>query len=118
MTLDSGSSIEGVSGGRGNDKITGNDLANTLRGNGGDDTLIGGAGGDTYLFAAQQALGTDTIDESGGGADWLNFNATSGVGVTVDLSDGAAQVVSGSLTLILGSGATIEHIRGGRETTR
>lgn len=51
--------IENLSGGEGNDRFTGNTLANTLKGNAGNDTLdggygndvlIGGTGNDTFVF--------------------------------------------------------------------
>ena len=58
-------------------------------------------------------MGTDTLDESGGGIDTLDFSATTTRHVVVDLSNAAAQVVNAGLTLILGSGATIENAIGG-----
>jgi Ca2+-binding RTX toxin-like protein len=45
------------------DRLTGTDLANTLRGGLGNDFLDGGLGGDTYLFSAGD--GGDTILDSG-----------------------------------------------------
>src|SRR5262245_18202247 len=56
-----------IGGGTGNDTITGGS---------GNDTLIGGAGNDTFRFDTDAALGSDTIDESGGGIDTLDFSAT------------------------------------------
>src|SRR5262249_25629767 len=47
-----------INGGEGNDAIIGSQ---------GNDTLIGGAGNDTYRFDTDLALGSDTINESGGG---------------------------------------------------
>src|SRR5262249_2561913 len=44
----------------------GNDI---LMGGAGNDTLTGGAGNDIYRFDADLALGSDTINESGGGVD-------------------------------------------------
>ena len=47
----SGTTIERVFAGDGDDIITGNDANNILYGGGGDDTLIGGAGIDTAVFS-------------------------------------------------------------------
>ncbi|MEQ1577133.1 MAG: M10 family metallopeptidase [Hyphomicrobium sp.] len=58
FTIANGADIENASGGRGNDVLTGNELANVLygnrgndqlRGSGGSDTLFGGAGRDNLL---------------------------------------------------------------------
>src|SRR5262249_59607896 len=83
-----------VVGGAVADRITGNPLDNLLQGRGGDermvggwsndacladrgnDVLTGGAGDDVYPFDTDGALGSDTIKESGGGTDWLDFSLT------------------------------------------
>jgi serralysin len=72
-------SIENVTGGSGNDTLTGNAVANRLEGgagndkldgNGGVDTLIGGAGDDTFITDGSAILteavggGTDTVQSS------------------------------------------------------
>lgn len=72
-----GASIENVVGGAGNDRITGNDLANRLRGGAGDDLFdgLGGAdhhdlgdgGADRILVSRGEAGGEETI--AGFGAD-------------------------------------------------
>ena len=72
------------------DTLTGNTLSNTLTGGPGSDTLVGGAGNDTHLFDADIALGSDTINESGGGIDTLDFSATTTRGVAINLSNAAA----------------------------
>lgn len=41
--------VEQIIGGRGNDTLRGNDLANTLRGDGGNNSLIGGLGDDLLV---------------------------------------------------------------------
>src|SRR5262249_52278500 len=74
-----------INGGAGNDILTGGRR---------DDVLIGGAGNDTYRFDTDTALGSGTIDESGGGIDTLDFSATTTRAVTIDLSNAAAQVVN------------------------
>jgi putative cell wall-binding protein/Ca2+-binding RTX toxin-like protein len=70
------SSIENVTGGRGNDTIIGDDKDNVLSGGPGDDTIYGGGGDDTiYGDAGDDELygeeGNDTID-GGAGDDYLH----------------------------------------------
>jgi Ca2+-binding RTX toxin-like protein len=93
-----------IDGGTGDDVITSGS---------GNDTLVGGAGNDTYLFDTDAALGSDTIDESGGGIDTLDFSSTNTRAVSIDLSNPAAQVVNAGLTLTLSAGNTIENAIGG-----
>ncbi|MBN1818737.1 MAG: hypothetical protein JW828_15350, partial [Sedimentisphaerales bacterium] len=64
--------IEDVIGGSGNDSLTGNEGANRLAGGRGNDTLTGGAGDDTYVLNPD---GIDTIIETGGGIDTLDYSA-------------------------------------------
>jgi Ca2+-binding RTX toxin-like protein len=66
--------------------------------------------GDSYT---DNALGSDTINESGGGVDRLDFSTTTTRAVSIDLSDAAAQVVNAELTLTLSAGNTIENVTGG-----
>jgi len=122
LTLSASDSIENVVGGSLNDRLTGNALANRITGNGGNDTLsggggndvlIGGAGNDIYLFDTDLALGSDTINESGGGIDTLNFSATTTRSVSVDLGNAAAQIVNAGLTLTLSANNTMENVIGG-----
>jgi Ca2+-binding RTX toxin-like protein len=122
VTLSGGDMIENLIGGGGADTLTGNSLDNTITGNAGNDTitgaegndtLIGGAGNDIYLFNADSALGSDTLNEAGGGTDTLNFAGTTTAGVTVDLSADSAQTVNANLTLTLGTGANFENVTGG-----
>src|SRR5262249_54997440 len=75
--------------------------------------LTCGAGTDVYSFDTDLALGSDIIDESGGGFDALDFSATTTRAVTIDLSNAAAQVVNAGLTLTLSAGNTIENVTGG-----
>ncbi|MDF3607815.1 pre-peptidase C-terminal domain-containing protein [Paracoccus sp. DMF-8] len=77
-------SIENVTTGGGNDRLTGNAAANRLVSGAGNDTLSGGAGNDTL----DGGLGNDVID-GGAGIDTLLF---SGAGaVRVNLGATAAQ---------------------------
>lgn len=58
----SGSGADILLGGAGNDTLVGED---------GADMLIGGAGDDYYYYA--EGSGSDTVDNTGGGTDWLYF---------------------------------------------
>src|SRR4051812_36127422 len=92
-----------IDGGAGNDTLTGGSR---------NDVLTGGAGNDTYRFDTDNALGSDTINESGGGVDTLDFSATTTRAVSIDLGNAAAQVVNAGLTLTLSAGNTIENVTG------
>jgi Ca2+-binding RTX toxin-like protein len=117
--------IETVSGGSGNDILTGNAAANFLYGNGGNDVLNGGDGDDTlagqggddmYVFGDATVNQTDTVYENTGeGTDTLYF-ASMTTAVTVDLTSdtmlaGMAHrlVKSGSA----GQAANFENVVGG-----
>ncbi len=131
LTLNSATAFENLVGGSGDDTLTGNTLANNLTGGGGNDLLSGGTGNDTlvgqagddtlrgdlgndrYLFDTGVLLGSDTIDESAGGVDTLDFSATSNLGVVVNLGVAATQIINSNLTLTLGSSTTIENLTGG-----
>ncbi|MFN5299036.1 MAG: beta strand repeat-containing protein [Planctomycetaceae bacterium] len=114
LVLSQGATIENVSGGSGDDTILANLLVNRLEGRGGNDRLEGRAGNDTYVFAVNVPLGTDTLTEtSTGGVDTLDFSATVSDGLTVNLSEGATQVVSSRLSIVLGSASLFENIVGG-----
>jgi Ca2+-binding RTX toxin-like protein len=58
--------------GSGNDILIGGNGNDTLVGEDGADMLIGGAGDDDYYYSA--GSGSDTIDNIGGGTDWVFFN--------------------------------------------
>jgi Ca2+-binding RTX toxin-like protein len=58
--------------GSGNDILIGGNGDDTLVGEDGSDMLLGGAGNDQYVW--QTGSGSDTIDNTGGGTDWLFFN--------------------------------------------
>ena len=104
LALSSGTTLENVLGGSLGDTLTGNTLANTL---------TGGAGNDSYLFDTDLALGSDTVNEAGGGTDTLDFSTTTTRAVTIDLSSAAAQVVNAGLMLTLSANNTLENVVGG-----
>jgi Ca2+-binding RTX toxin-like protein len=58
--------------GSGNDILIGGAGVDTLVGEDGQDVLIGGLGNDKYVWKA--GSGSDLIDNTGGGTDWLFFN--------------------------------------------
>jgi len=76
--LDGGDGDDYLSGGNGSFSGSGNDILiggagnDQLVGEDGDDMLFGGAGDDTYFYAA--GSGADTVDNTGGGTDWLYFD--------------------------------------------
>jgi serralysin len=122
LILGADNTFENATGGSLADALIGNALANTLTGNGGNDTLNGGAGNDTqvgglgddtYVFAANSALGTDTLNESAGGIDTLDFSGTTATAVTVNLGNAASQVVNANLSLVLGLATAFENATGG-----
>ena len=78
--------IEGLEGGSGNDRLTGDAGANILLGGAGDDRLDGGAGNDTLVGGA----GTDAASYTGATA-----------GVTVNLTLTTAQATGGAGTDML-----------------
>lgn len=82
VTIDINTTIENVSGGDGNDSITGNSVANTLWGGRGNDTLYGMDGSDT-LYGA---FGDDTLD-GGTGNDTLQGGAGNDTYYLDSLSD-------------------------------
>jgi Ca2+-binding RTX toxin-like protein len=75
--------------------------------------LTGGSGDDIYAFDTDDALGSDTIIETGGGIDRLDFSTTSTRSIVVDLSLATPQVVNAGLTLTLSTGNSIENATGG-----
>ena len=56
-----------ATGGGGDDVLIGGSYSDTLEGGGGNDTLQGGGGNDVYLFDTDLPLGSDTINDAGGG---------------------------------------------------
>ncbi|MGL5117023.1 MAG: calcium-binding protein, partial [Beijerinckiaceae bacterium] len=91
---DSFDGFEHVTGGGGNDSITGNSTANVLTGGGGDDTLSGGLGADTMIGGS----GNDVI--YGDDADVI----TTGLGNDIIYLDGSA-LTSAATDIQAGGGA-------------
>jgi Ca2+-binding RTX toxin-like protein len=59
--------------GSGNDILIGGAGVDTLVGEDGNDIMLGGTGNDKYVYGG----GSDTIDNVGGGTDWVFFNSSS-----------------------------------------
>ena len=104
------------------DILVGNGNANVILAGAGDDVLVGGggndslhgeSGNDTYLFDADVPLGSVLVGETAGGVDTLDFSATTGLAITVNLGQPTLQVVNANLSLTLGVGSTIENVIGG-----
>lgn len=95
MTLAAGTVIENAVGGSGNDRITGNEVANILTGNAGVDTLFGGAENDRLIGGADG----DTLD-GGEGFDFADYSDVD-TALTIDLvTPGNSSAVFSEDTLI------------------
>lgn len=102
-----------LKGGPGDDVLTGGGGSDNLIGDAGDDTLRGSGGNDIYLFDTDVALGSDTIDESGGGFDTLDFGATTTRPVRLNLGVAARQFVNAGLKLTISAKNALEKVIGG-----
>lgn len=91
-----GATIENALGGSGNDRLTGNEVANLLDGGDGADVIAGLAGDDTL----RGGMGDDTLDLAGGGND----TAEGGEGSDAIMVSGAGTL--GALDRIDGGAGT------------
>jgi Ca2+-binding RTX toxin-like protein len=100
-TLTGGALADQLFGGDGNDILVGGDGADVLGGGAGNDWLEGGTGSDVYRYFAGE--GKDTIYDTSGSADTLDFGAIplsaavfyrSGNNLEVSLGTGQGVVVS------------------------
>jgi Ca2+-binding RTX toxin-like protein len=105
----SGTFIENVVSGSGNDTITGNAANNLLIGAGGNDTLDGEAGDDTYQFSG--TWGADTITADASGSDTVDLSTVSNA-LTIDLDSTGTEVTDGTNTIDW-SGNIIENVLSG-----
>ncbi len=74
---------------------------------------FGGAGDDTYRLDVDTALGLISLEETDAGLDTIDFSLTTNVGVAIDLSSTATQVVNFNLRLTLNSNSAFENAIGG-----
>src|SRR5262249_35022371 len=131
LTLSANNTIENVTGGALGDTLTGNALNNVIDGGAGrseerrvgekgrirrgrgNDLLTGGSGNETVRFDTDNALGSDTINESGGGIDSLDNQTTTNHAGNRLHCNPAPQVANAGLTLTLSANNTIENVTGG-----
>ena len=82
-------SIEGLSGGNFNDRLTGDAGANVLDGGpGGNDILVGYGGADRFVFRA--GFDQDTVNDFQDGVDILDFSGNSQVNSIDDVTIGTS----------------------------
>ena len=113
LRLNSGTVIENLVGGAGNDILTGNSLANILTGNAGNDLLVGGSGDDMYVFGLASVAEADQVTENvNEGIDTLNFSAVT-TNVWLHIGANSLQTVHTNRTLKLNSPITFENSIGG-----
>ena len=118
LQLNAGDRFENVIGGRGDDRLTGNVLANRLDGGPGSNVLVGGDQDDIYAFTQSEQPASDLIVELlGGGIDALDFSACTSA-VTAHLGTSAIQTITAGRTLQLNAADRIENITGGRGNDR
>ncbi|HEY8748507.1 MAG TPA: SBBP repeat-containing protein, partial [Tepidisphaeraceae bacterium] len=94
------------------ENVIGTPLADRITANAAANRLTGGAGDDTFIFDADTQLGSDTVDESGGGVDTLDFSPTTTMPISMDLTL-ATQVVNSNLTLTITPVNSVENVIGG-----
>ncbi|MFZ6649383.1 DUF4214 domain-containing protein [Undibacterium sp. TJN25] len=78
-----GAIIENAVGGKGNDVLTGNDVANRLTGGGGNDQLDGGNGTDTAVYAGIRSQ--FTVSKNGSGYSVTDSSGTEGADAVVNI---------------------------------
>ena len=111
-TLSGNGRNNSLTGGAGNDTLHGMSGIDSLTGGAGDDLLEGGSQDDIYLFDADNPLGMDTIDESVGGVDTLNFSATTSRSINLTLASTDTQSLNSNHQLQLLSGSEVENAIG------
>jgi Ca2+-binding RTX toxin-like protein len=113
LTLSTNDGVDDVCGGSLDDTLIGNAVKNNFTGGPGNDTIIGKGGDDGYQFDADEPLGSDTITDSSGIWDFLDFSATTTQPVRIDLSIAGPQVVNSNLTLTLSTTDGVDDVCGG-----
>lgn len=105
-----GTWIENVDGGQGNDRLTGNDLANVLNGASGADTLSGGKGNDTLNGGSGNDLlsgdAGDDLLQGGYGSDSYVWGLGSGKDTIKDQTSRASDID----TLRIGAGLSPSQV--------
>lgn len=98
--------IENVSGGSGDDTLSGNAVANRIEGNAGNDTIVGSGGSDTLLGGA----GNDTLTFDADDASIDGGSGTDILIVTSNVSTGEFSNVSNIEILNLGSDSSGQQV--------
>ena len=101
------SDVENLTGGTGDDTITGNALNNSIEPGDGDDTVNGGAGDDTFVAGA--ASDGDDVFNGGADRDTVDYSARSN-DLTVHLDAAAGSGESGESDTL---GSDVENVDGG-----
>jgi len=126
FSIANGVVIENAIGGSGNDRITGNQVANSIDGGAGADTLIGGAGADTlrggdgadtFLFLAAgdstQAV-SDRIVDFTPGVDTIDLRLIGATSFAVAAEGGATRLnavtASGTFSILVDGSFTLEQL--------
>lgn len=112
-------SIENVTTGGGNDRLTGNAAANTFVSGAGNDTLLGGAGADTLNGGLGNdlidgGLGIDTVIYAGTGAIRVNLGLTTAqaTGQGLDIIRNVENVVTGAGNDLITGNAGANNLQG------
>jgi len=105
--------IENLTGGAGNDSLTGDANANILDGGDGNDTLFGGGGADTLTGGSGDDVlagggGQDTID----GGEGIDTNSFEGIGLGVTATVNADGTGTAEYGMVSETFAGIENLRG------
>jgi hypothetical protein len=108
--------FENLTGGTGNDTLTGNGLANRLDGGAGDNTLTGGNGADVFVYATSHD--TDTIaDFSKTQGDKIDLSGLTGINNFTELSTGHmtqngsdTEISDGSGNILVLKGVTMSDL--------
>ena len=109
--------LSNITGGSGDDHLTGNDQPNIIIGGTGTDVLTAGTGNATFVLDTDTALGNKTIitDATSPGLNTLDFSGTLTLPITMDLANvGVAQVINANLDLTL-VGNGIRQVYGGAQ---
>lgn len=111
LVLATATLLDNLVGSQGNDLLAGNGNINRLTGSGGDDVLDGAAGNDVYWFNTAAPSGVDTINDSAGTADLLDFS-TSVSGINIDMDAVGVTTVNANLGLFFTANNQIEKVTG------
>ena len=117
-----GVTLENATGGAGNDRLTGNRVANVLDGGAGNDTMAGGDGSDTYRVGqAGDVVSESNASASSGGTDLVCSSLTSyTLGTNVEngrvMLGGTASLTGNSLNNVLFAGAGNNLLNGSSGT--